>query len=74
MFENVINPSAEGSWSRVAPYLTMFAIVVSFCLALMVVVSAIQTGHYLTTKVPKDVPAAEGSVIVQKVIDVRFGG
>lgn len=74
MFENVIDPSAEGRWTRVAPYLTVFSIAVILFMALTVIVSAVQTGHYLTTRVPKDVPAAEGSAIVQKMVDVRFGG
>ena len=66
MFENVINP-IEGRWIRVAPFLTMVAIVVSFFMALAVVISAVQTGHYLTTQVPKDVPAQTSTIAVRFV-------
>ena len=74
MFENVIDPSAEGRWTRVAPYLTMATIVAVFWMALMVVVSAVQTGHYLTTRVPKEAPAVARPAIVQNALELPSGG
>jgi hypothetical protein len=59
MFADAVNPSAEGIWTRVAPYLALTAIIAAFCLALAVVISAIETSHYLTTKLPNESPTIE---------------
>ena len=72
MFESVMNPSAEGAWSRVAPYLALLAIVASFVLALTVVVSAISASEYVTTQVPQDPPSAESSAVVQNAVGLRL--
>ena len=74
MFENVINPSVEGRWNRVAPYLTMASIVAIFWMALMVVVSSVQTGYYLTTQVPKESTRAAPPALVQTATEAPFGG
>ena len=74
MFENVINPSAEGRWTRVAPYLTLSSIVVIFFMALMVVVSSVRTGYYLTTQLPQQPTRSERSALVQTPSELPFGG
>jgi hypothetical protein len=74
MFENVINPSAEGRWNRVAPYLTMSSIAVIFFLALMVVVSSVRTGYYLTTQLPQEPTGAAPAALVQTTNQAPFGG
>jgi hypothetical protein len=72
MFQSVTSPFAEGIWSRVAPYLALLAILASFCLAFTVVVSAIETGQYIATHVPKDSPSEERPVVAPEGVDVAF--
>ena len=74
MFENVINPSAEGRWNRVTPYLSMASVMVIFWMALMVVVSSVRTGYYLTTQVPKGPIGSATPALVQTATDAPFGG
>ena len=74
MFENVINPSTEGRWIRVAPYLTISAIVAIFFMALMVVVSSVRTGYYLTTQLPQEPTHAVPAALVQTPSQTPFGG
>lgn len=74
MFENVINPSAEGRWIRVAPYLTLSSIVAIFFMALMVVVSSVKTGYYLTTQLPHESTRVTPAALVQSESPTPFGG
>ena len=74
MFENVINPSNEGRWTRVAEFLTMSSIVAIFFMALLVVVSSVRTGYYLTTQLPQEPTRAAPQALVQTTVDVPFGG
>jgi hypothetical protein len=55
-------PSPEGRWTRVAPFAAVAAVAIGFLLSLMVLVSAINTSHYLTTRVPKVEPLAAQAV------------
>ena len=64
MFEHEMNPSSEGTWNRVAPYLALLAIVAAFCLALTVLVAAIQTSQHLNSQALKDAPTAAHALIV----------
>ena len=47
-----MNPSTEGSWTRVAPIAATFAVAVAFVLSLFVFVQTLKTSYLLTTHAP----------------------